>query len=199
MDNKTTEIMGLFDKILRIVDNGSSGIFSRGKITVPEDELLDVLDQLKRAIPQEVERAGQILAKSETIVNNAKREADEILQNANEQARKIVEAAEEEKNNMLLNSEIVKSAEEVARELHDRSEAAARETRENADAYAAQICGDALRYLDDIMKGMASTLQEASEGVTDVLQKNIASLMESRKYIDNELNKIDSGERNVEE
>lgn len=199
MDNKTTEIMGLFDKILHIVDNGSSNFLSRGKITVPEDELLDVLDQLKRAIPQEVERAGQILANSETIINNARKEADEILQEANERAQKIVAGAEAERDNMLLNSEIVRTATEVAKELQDRSEASAKSTRENANIYAAQIRGDALKYLDDIMKQMASTLQEASVGVTNALQSNIASLMDSRNYIDTELNKLNSGEGNIEE
>lgn len=51
MENKVPEIMELFDKVVDIIDHGGHVPFSK-KVSVPEDELYDVLDQLKSAIPE---------------------------------------------------------------------------------------------------------------------------------------------------
>ena len=115
MENKVPEIMELFDKVVDIIDHGGHVPFSK-KVSVPEDELYDVLDQLKSAIPEEVDRAGKILAHSEELIAEAESKAAAIVAEAEGRAAAIVEEANSKKAALLNESTLVHEEEAIAQE-----------------------------------------------------------------------------------
>jgi len=118
-----------------------------GKVLVDKDAILDLIDQLRVAIPEEVSAAKRINAEGERIVEKAHDEATRIVSRAQEQAafligeRGLTETAQAE------GRRIVEQAEDVATGI-----------RAGADDYAAQILNaleqEIAKALSGIRKGM---------------------------------------------
>lgn len=165
MDNKIPEIMELFDRVVEIIGHGSHMPFS-SKVSVPEDELLDVLDQMRSAIPEEVERAGKILADSEQMLADAQSQAEAIVAEAEEKAEQIVNGAMAQKETLLNQDAMVREAEAIAKELKENSEALAAQIKQEADTYSTQTRGDALKYANDVLGYLEGTLKSAMTSIS---------------------------------
>ena len=53
-----------------------------GKLVVDEDEVFDLIDEIRAAIPQELEQAKWLLKERDRILQEARKEADEIISDA---------------------------------------------------------------------------------------------------------------------
>jgi hypothetical protein len=116
-------------------------------VLVDRDAILDLIDQLRVAIPEEVRAAKRINAEGERILEKAHDEATRIVSRAQEQAafligeRGLTETAEAE------GRRIVEAAEDVADGI-----------RRGADEYAAGILksleAEAVKALAGIRKGI---------------------------------------------
>ena len=103
-----------------------------GGWTVNRDELLDVVDRMRSAVPREVEEARTVL-----------RDRHEILSKADEEAIIIVNKAREETEQRLNSHDLVLEAQRRAAGLIDSATEEARETLDLARREAAGIRGDA--------------------------------------------------------
>ena len=118
-----------------------------GKVLVDKDAILDLIDQLRVAIPEEVSAAKRINAEGERIIEKAHDEASRIVSRAQEQAafligeRGLTETAQAE------GRRIVEQAEDVAAGI-----------KGGADDYATQILSaleqEIAKALTGIRKGM---------------------------------------------
>jgi hypothetical protein len=108
---------------------------------------LDLIDQLRVAVPEEVRAAKRINSEGERIIDKAQEEAEQVLARAQEQAAFLIE-----ERGLLL------AAQEESRRIIDQSEAEATEIRRGADEYAAGVLigleGDVVRTLQSIKKGI---------------------------------------------
>jgi len=108
---------------------------------------LDLIDQLRVAVPEEVRAAKRINSEGERIIDKAQEEAEQVLARAQEQAAFLIE-----ERGLLL------AAQEESRRIIDQSEAEAHEVRRGADEYAASVLigleGDVVRTLQSIKKGI---------------------------------------------
>lgn len=111
--------------------SGRSARFGGGW-TVNRDELLDVIDRMRSAVPREVEEARTVL-----------RDRYEILSKADEEAVIIVNKAREETEQRLNSHDLVLEAQRRAADLIDSATTEARETLDLARREAAGIRGDA--------------------------------------------------------
>jgi cell division septum initiation protein DivIVA len=137
-----------------------------GKVLVDKDAILDLIDQLRVAIPEEVSAAKRINAEGERIIEKAHDEASRIVSRAQEQAafligeRGLTETAQAE------GRRIIESAEDVAAGI-----------KGGADDYASQILialeQEIAKALTGIRKGMEvlddrrADLQEAPAATDD--------------------------------
>lgn len=120
------EIMHLLDR-LEAVLTSSSRIPITGKAMVDEQECLDIIDQLRVVIPEEVKQAKRL-----------QQDRDRIMNDAEEQAARIVAHAQEQASNMVEQHEITRAADAKARRLMEEAEREVRERREGADRYAVE-------------------------------------------------------------
>jgi len=60
-DNNITKLL---DKMSRYIDNFKAGPLSKDKIKISKDELLDFLDDLRQALPDELEEASRSMGAS---------------------------------------------------------------------------------------------------------------------------------------
>ncbi len=137
------DVMALLDKLDTYLSE-CSRLPLVGRLMVDEDEVFNLIDDLRAALPQEIEHAKWLLKERERILAEARREADEILRDAQGQ---IASLASE--------SAIAKEARIQAEDLMQKSREVAREINVGAREYA-----------DDLMRRVEEALTEATERIS---------------------------------
>jgi hypothetical protein len=119
----------------------------RAKALVDRDAALDLIDQLRAAIPEEVQAAKRINA-----------EGERILEQTNDEARRIVSRAQEQAAFLISERGLTEEAEAEGRRIVAAAVSAADETRAGADSYAVQVLvaleTEAEKALAGIRKGI---------------------------------------------
>ena len=117
-------------------------------VIIDQARALDLLDQLRVAIPEEVRAAKRINEETERIVERAQEEAERILARAQEQAAFLIEERE-----------LTKAAEIKSAEIIADGEREADEIRRGADEYAQSVLvrleGECIKALQSIKRGIA--------------------------------------------
>ena len=83
----------LLEDLESIVVNASKMPFTNKKV-VDEEELLAIVDELKGAMPDEVEQARKVLAERDKIIADAQRHADSMVAQAKDYIAKLTEESE---------------------------------------------------------------------------------------------------------
>jgi hypothetical protein len=84
------DILHLIDRLEEIL-NESRPIPLTHTVLVDEDKVLDLIDQMRVAIPEEVKKAQQVLAQRDRILAQAQEEANRTLALARERSEQLVE------------------------------------------------------------------------------------------------------------
>ena len=117
-------------------------------VIIDQARALDLLDQLRVAVPEEVRAAKRINDETERIVERAQEEAERILARAQEQAAFLIEERE-----------LTKAAEIRSAEIIAEGQREADEIRRGADEYAQSVLvrleGECIRALQSIKRGLA--------------------------------------------
>lgn len=141
------DILYLLDRLETVLTSGSR-IPLTGKTVVDEHECLDIIDQLRVAVPDEVKQARRMQG-----------DRDRIIQEAEERASRIVAHAQDQASNLAEQHEIAKAAEAVARRIVAEAEADAVERKEGADRYAADTLADLEHRLNEVLGVVRNGLQ----------------------------------------
>jgi len=117
------DILHLVDRLEELF-NESRPIWLTHSVIVDEDRMLDLIDQMRVAIPEEIKKAQQIITQRDRIMAQAKEEANRTLALAREKAEK-----------QLQDDEIIESAKKRAIEIVEEAHKEAAITRSEADKY----------------------------------------------------------------
>jgi len=130
------------------------------RIVMDERALLEIVDEMRIRIPEEVREARRVLREREQIPQSAQMEAEQISQQAREQA-----------DQMLRDEEIVRQAEARAEQIIEAAEERTEASREEMDVYALNMLGDIehrrISNLASIRRGI-DALDEESAGITEI-------------------------------
>ena len=111
------------------------------QIILEQATILDLIDQLRVAIPEEVKQARRINQESERVISKAREEAEGIIGAAQEQAALLLQ-----------DQSILREAETRSQDLLDKAQAKAEETMHGADQYAADVL---VRLESDLVKTLS--------------------------------------------
>jgi hypothetical protein len=117
------DILHLVDKIEDLFNDSRALPFTRN-IVIDEDKLLDIIDQMRVTVPEEIKKAQQIVTQKDRIIAQAQEEANRIITLAKEKAEQIVER-----------EAIVKSAQNRSSQIVTQARDDASATRRDADNY----------------------------------------------------------------
>jgi hypothetical protein len=121
------DLQYLIDRLETMV-TGSKRMPITGKLMLDEQELADLIDQMRTVLPEEVRSARKVLRERDSIISEAQQQADDILKTAHEQAE------------MLLDQQgLVAEAQARAKQYMDEVEADVQERINGADEYARQV------------------------------------------------------------
>jgi cell division septum initiation protein DivIVA len=140
------DILHLVDRLEEVVNAGTAIPLSR-KLMVDEERVLEIIDQMRVTIPEEVKRAQQVLA-----------QRDRVLAQAAEEAQRTVQLAKEKAEQMVSREAIAQSAEARAGSLIQAAKADAETIRSAADDYTIEV-------LTKLEAELVKSLTQARNGI----------------------------------
>ena len=145
------DILHLIDRLEELF-NESRAIPFTHNVVVDEEKMLDLIDQMRVAIPEEMKKAQQVIT-----------QRDKLLAQAQEEANRTVSLAREKGEQMIERDSIVQTAQSYAEERATDIISEAENTRVEADHYVVETLTnlelELERYLNQVRNGIR-TLQE---------------------------------------
>lgn len=145
------DIQHLVDRLEDLIDEGRH-VFGTKYTMVDEERALEIIDQMRISIPEEIEKAARILA-----------QRDRILAESHEEAARIVQEHRKKAENMLDQDSTVHAANARAENIKEQAKQEASRITAEADEYVAHI-------LTNLERQLVRDLGEIRNGLT-VLQE----------------------------
>ena len=120
------DILHLVDRLEDLL-NQSRPLWFTNNVIVDEDRMLDIIDQMRVAIPEEVKKAQQFLAQRDRILAQAQEEANRTIAIAREKSEQLVER-----------DAIVQAAQARADQIIEQAHVDVEKTRFEADEYVVE-------------------------------------------------------------
>ncbi|HOW92599.1 MAG TPA: hypothetical protein PK883_09810 [Anaerolineaceae bacterium] len=120
------DILHLVDRLEELF-NESKPIWFTHSVIVDEDRMLDLIDQMRVTIPEEIKKSQQLLAQRDRILAQAQEEASRTIALAREKAEKIVD-----------DEPITAAAKTRAEEIIAQAQFESEKTKKEADEYVLQ-------------------------------------------------------------
>jgi cell division septum initiation protein DivIVA len=153
-DALTTEyqldLLSLLDQLQELVESAPRLPLS-DRVVVSADWLLDLLDAIRNAIPQDVIEAERLLQDRQGVLAGAREEANRLLEQAREQSKF-----------MLQEHHIIKAAEMRAERLVNQARREAEEITASADDYVQKLFSRCEDELDHLIGEVRKTAERCS-------------------------------------
>jgi len=134
------DIMHLVDRLEELIFNESRPIRFLHSVIVNEDLVVDLIDQMRVSIPEEIKKAQQILA-----------QRDRILAQAQEEANRTLNLARERSEQMIDHDAIAESAHVRAEQIIEQAQLDTEKTKREADEYVLQTLTNLESEMDRIL------------------------------------------------
>ncbi len=147
------DILHLVDRLEELL-NQSRALWFTHNVVIDEEQMLDIIDQMRVAIPDEIKKAQQLLA-----------QRDRILAQAQEEANRTIVIAREKSDQLVERDAIVQAAQSRADQVIEQARSEADRTRSEADQYVLESLTRLEVELDRILNQVRNgvrTLQEES-------------------------------------
>jgi cell division septum initiation protein DivIVA len=151
------DILHLIDRLEELF-NESRPIWFTHSVVMDEDRLLDLIDQMRVAIPEEIKKSQQLLSQKDRILAQAQEEANRTIGLAREKADKMVEK-----------DPITQAAQVRADQIIDQTRQECEQMKRDADDYV-------LHSLQD--------MQSEVEKITNQVKNGILTIENSKKSPD---------------
>ncbi|MDD4779839.1 MAG: ATPase [Tissierellia bacterium] len=141
------DVLNLLEKIEDIIEDASKLPLSN-KIMIDKEEILEVINDIRLKLPDEINRASWVAKERQRILTEAQNEAEELIQKVKEQQRILIEE-----------SEITRLAKQNANALLQEADAKANAMKEGAYNYSDEI----LSKLQDKIRDINNIIEENRE------------------------------------
>jgi cell division septum initiation protein DivIVA len=140
------DILHLVDRLEELFNN-SRAIPLTHNVIVDEDKFLDIIDQMRISVPEEVKKAQEVYSKKDRYMAQAQEEANRTLQLARDKA-----------NDLIDKEALVSDARRRADQILDHANAEAENIKAGADQYAQES-------LQNLEHAMEQLLTQVRNGV----------------------------------
>lgn len=134
-------------------------------ILIKEGDLLNIVDQMRTSIPDEVKQARRIIQEKERILAQAQADASTLLSRAREESERamnregLLRAAE------MRSHELVRQAQEHAHTVMQQAEEHSEHLKHDADAYVAETLRNFKDHLASIEMDISRTILSIDKGL----------------------------------
>ena len=147
-----SDIEAYIEELEDLINSAKSPLSGGGsKKIIDADAAYEILDDIKRSLPDEFQKARRIL-----------RERDEILDSAEEEANHIVKDAEDKANTLASEQEVVRLANNATEDVRRHAEEEAREIRYWAEDAAEKTFAKLEEEMRSVIEKTQSLLNQMS-------------------------------------
>ncbi|MFC1878726.1 hypothetical protein ACFLZW_02320 [Chloroflexota bacterium] len=147
------DILHLVDRLEELLNQSRPFLWTHN-VFVDEDRMLDIIDQMRVAIPDEVKKAQQLLAQRDRVLAQSQEEANRTLAIAREKSEQLVER-----------DAIVQAAQAKADQIASQIHLEVEKTRREADQYVidklTQLEMELDRTMTQVRNGIRTLQNEA--------------------------------------
>lgn len=148
------DIQHLVDRLEELFNSGKHIPFTTYTM-IDEQRALELIDQMRISIPEEIEKAKRVI-----------RERDRIMAQANEEAARIRDLAREKSETLIQRDAITQAAQARAASIIEQGRREADSIRRDADQYVMDVLSDLedalVRTLTVVRNGISHVQQEAA-------------------------------------
>lgn len=155
----------LLSSLYQMIDEARSSFGGGGYCRIDRDRALDILDEVRRLFPVEVDEAQRIVASRNELLTQAEKEAERIRRQAEEQARKLIDEDEIQSRVKAKAREILKETEAQRNAMIQQAEESAAEMTGKAERRSAELQRVANDYCEDVLRRTEEALHEALQEV----------------------------------
>jgi cell division septum initiation protein DivIVA len=146
------DILHLVDRLEELF-NESRPIPFTHNVVVDEDRILEIIDQMRISIPEEVKKAQQVIA-----------QRDRVLAQSQEEANRTINLAKQKADEVISRDAVSQAAQARAEQIIEQARADAEGVRRDADEYVIQSLGalesELTRLLTQARNGIAKLSAE---------------------------------------
>lgn len=150
------DILHLVDRLEELFNQSRALPFTHNVI-VDEDRMLDIIDQMRISIPEEVKKAQQLFAQKDRVLAQAQEEAGRKLSLAHEKAEQLIDR-----------DLLVQDAQKRANQIVEQARGEADIIRQGADQYAM----DKLMELDKSVQVIMNQIRNGLRVLDEKLSSN---------------------------
>lgn len=158
------DIQHLVDRLEDLIDDGRH-IFGTKYTLIDEERALEIIDQMRISIPDEIEKASRIIA-----------QRDRVLAEAHEEAARIVQQHRDRAEQRINDDEIVKAAQERAKAIRETALQEANRITAEADQYALQM----LTRLEQLLVGNITQVRNGISVLNE--QQQVAAVVRAEPH-----------------
>ena len=159
------DILQLIDRLEELFNDAKAVPFTHN-VVVDEDRMLELIDQMRIAIPEEVKKAQQVVAQRDRVMAQAQEEANRTLQLSRDKAEQLIQK-----------DMIVQDAQRRAEQIINQARAEAEATRADADNYVVdtlmQLQDHIAKLSNQVSNGVRVVQEEQMRKVTGNVSENI--------------------------
>jgi len=153
-----SDINHLIDRLERLLSESWRMPLS-AYLVINEDDFLEVIDQMRTAIPQEIKEGEKV-----------QRERDRIVAQAEEEGERIIQLAQQDAAKMIEEHELIHAASQRANTIIERSQREAQVLKQEADEYARQVLVSLDEQLGVVDQQIATLLTTVRNGLETLSQ-----------------------------
>ena len=157
------DILQLIDRLEELFNESKSIPLTRN-VMVDEDRMLDIIDQMRIAIPEEVKKAQQLLG-----------QRDRVLAQAQEEANRTLELARQKSDQLVTKEMVAQEAARRAEQIVVQARVEAENIRADADDYAM----NSLTQLQDELERISNQVSNGVRILKDELAKRESLVSQS--------------------
>ena len=148
------DILQLIDRLEELFNESKNFPFTKN-VMVDEDRMLDIIDQMRIAIPEEVKKAQQLLG-----------QRDRVLAQAQEEANRTLEIARQKADQLVMKDMVTQEAARRADQILAQARTEAEGIRADADDYVVdsltQLQAELERIANQVANGIRTVQEEQS-------------------------------------
>jgi cell division septum initiation protein DivIVA len=179
------DIQHLVDRLEDLIDEGRHMPFSKFTM-IDEERALELIDQMRISIPEEIEKAARVLATR-----------DRILAQANEEAARVVQLARQKGEQMLDQEVSVQAAQNRAANIVEQARQEAESIVDGADKYVLEVLTKLENQLNKtlgVVRNGINEVNQPSEPSTASMQASMPTQFASRQPAEFETVKADKSQ-----
>ncbi|MDQ0202569.1 ATP synthase subunit B family protein [Pectinatus haikarae] len=159
----------LLDELENLVVDARRLVFTN-KCIIEEDDLMRLIDGLRKELPQTIKSAEDVINTKQTILDDARSEA-----------ARLVEQAKEYGTKMTAESEIVGQARMQAKEIMDKTLDHSNDLKNDSINYANQVFDHLIGSLDDILQVVHQAKGGLNEGTPAAAPSSATAAKQDKK------------------